>query len=205
MKSFAIISLSLLLSSWWTVVTNAFLGGRVTRSMSSTAFISSTSVSVSSSLLRRMANNNNNNNNNDQYFEVTVDMPPRNSGLQANMKFKSILPGPSEIVQVRYQLPFGLNVAPKDNLAVCTQDGPGGEQVGDILRYSSQWTMGLPGGDGLATTVAAFSGGGLGWKCTLFDVLKAQSWEILVEALTSNVPSRTDEIVLLFERPLEKQ
>jgi hypothetical protein len=138
------------------------------------------------------------------FFEVTVDMPPSNSGLQANMKFKSIFPGPSEIVEVRYKLPFGLDVAPKNNLAVCTKDGPGGEKVGDVLRFTSQWTMGLPSGDGVATTIAAFSGGGLGWKCTLFDVTRAESWEILVEALTSNVPSRTDEIVMLFERPLQE-
>jgi hypothetical protein len=136
------------------------------------------------------------------FFEISVDMPPSNSGLQANMKFKSILTGPSEIIQVRYKLPFGLDVAPKDNLAVCTKDGPGGEKVGDILRYTSQWTMGLPAGGGIAATVASFSGGGLGWKCTLFDVMKAPSWEIVVEALTSNVSSRTDEIVMIFERPL---
>jgi hypothetical protein len=45
-------------------------------------------------------------------------------------------------------------------------------------------------------------GGGLGWKCTLFDFMKAASWEIFVEALTSNVSSRTIEIVMIFERPL---
>ena len=50
------------------------------------------------------------------FFEISVDMPPSNSGLQANMKLKSILTGPSEIVQVRYTSPFGLDVAPKDNL-----------------------------------------------------------------------------------------
>ena len=122
-------------------------------------------------------------------FEISVDMPPSNSGLQANMKFKSILTGPSEIIQVRYKLPFGLDVAPKDNLAVCTKDGPGGEKVGDILRYTSQWTMGLPAGGGVAATVAPFLGGGLGWKCRLFDVLKAASWEFVVEALTRNFSS----------------
>ena len=137
------------------------------------------------------------------FFEVDVRMSPSNSGLQAKMKFKPVLPGPSEIVEVRYNLPFGLDVAPKNNLAVCTKDGPGGEKVGDILRYTSQWTIGLPSGDGVVSTLAAFSGG-VGWKCTLFDVTKAKSWEIVVEALTSNVPSRTDEIVMLFERPLQE-
>jgi hypothetical protein len=34
------------------------------------------------------------------------------------------------------------------------------EKVGDVLRYTSQWIMGLPSGDGLAAT-AAFTGGGV--------------------------------------------
>ena len=33
------------------------------------------------------------------------------------------------------------------------------EKAGDVLRYTSQWIMGLPGGEGLAAT-AAFTGGG---------------------------------------------
>jgi hypothetical protein len=110
------------------------------------------------------------------------------------------------------------------------------EKVGDVLRYSSQWIMGLPGGDGLAAT-AAFTGGGPTWQCNMFDVMKAKNWEKVVEALTSNVEvsanrkdttqmysrnaiftwalltrsrchalqTRTDEVVLLFERPLEQR
>ncbi|EJK64933.1 hypothetical protein THAOC_14276, partial [Thalassiosira oceanica] len=50
------------------------------------------------------------------------------------MKFPAALDVPSEIVEVRYNVPFGLNVEPKNNMAVCTKDGPGGEKVGDILR-----------------------------------------------------------------------
>ena len=60
------------------------------------------------------------------------------------------------------------------------------EKEGDVLRYSSQWVMGLPSGDGLAAT-AAFTGGGPTWQCTMFDVMKAKNWEKVVEALTSNV------------------
>jgi hypothetical protein len=45
--------------------------------------------------------------------------------------------------------------------------------------------------------------GGISWGCTIFDVLKANAWEEVVEALTSNIPDRTDEVVLIFERPLE--
>lgn len=85
-------------------------------------------------------------------FEISVAMPPRSSGLQANLAFDSVLSGDSEIVEVRYPLPFGLDVAPKNGLAVCTKDGAGGEKVGDVLRYCSQWTLGLPSGGGIATT-----------------------------------------------------
>jgi hypothetical protein len=135
-------------------------------------------------------------------FEVNVSMPPTNSDLEAQMKFEPVLSVPSEIIEVRYKLPFGLNVEPQKNLAICTKDGEGGEKVGDVLRFTSQWTMGLPRGDGLITTAASFAGG-LSWQCSMFDVMKAKSWEQVVEALTSNVESRTDEVVLLFERPLE--
>jgi len=89
---------------------------------------------------------------------LTVDMPPTGSKRTAKMKIEPALTVPSEMIEVRYKVPFGLNVEPKDNLAVCTKDGTGGEKVGDILRYTSQWTLGLPQGDGIITTAAAFSG-----------------------------------------------
>lgn len=102
---------------------------------------------------------------------------------------------------VRYKVPFGLSVEPQNNLAVVTAAGPGGEQVGDILRYCSQWTLGLPPGEGLVSTAAAFAGG-LRWQCSMFNVVKSQTWAQVVDALTSNTESRTDDVVLIFERPL---
>lgn len=177
----------------------------------------------------------------DDLFEAEFQMPPTNSDVVARLKFPSVFQDPSEIVEVRYSLPFGLNVEPQNNLAVCTKDGPGGEKVGDVLRYTSQWTMGLPQGDGLISTAASFSGG-ISWQCSMFDVLKAKDWPRVVEALTSNVEvshnlsfllsivvntckpvqdfsifrhltkcfapflkmkSRTDEVVLIFERRSE--
>lgn len=135
-------------------------------------------------------------------FQITVDLPPAGSELQANMKIEPVLSVPSEIIQVRYKLPFDLSVEPKKGLAVCTADGPGGERVNDVLRYTSQWTMGLPRSVGIMATAASFAGG-LSWQCSMFDVMKAVKWEQVVEALTSNRPERTDEVVLLFERPLE--
>jgi hypothetical protein len=119
-------------------------------------------------------------------FEVTVQMPPTGSDLQASMRIEPILSVPSEIIEVRYKVPFGLNVEPKKGLAVVTADGEGGEKVGDVLRYTSHWSMGLPEGEGLATTAAAFSGGGLSWRCTMFNVMKAKAWEQVVQALLSN-------------------
>jgi len=133
-------------------------------------------------------------------FDVRVDLPGKQ--IEAFLKVKPILSVPSEIVEVRYKIPFGLNVEPKKGLAVCTKDGEGGEQVGDVLRYTSRWALGLPTGDGLVTTAASFAGG-LSWQCTMFDVMKADAWEQVVEALVSNTPDRTDEVVLLFERALQ--
>jgi len=88
----------------------------------------------------------------------------------------------------------------KDGRAVCTKDGDGGERVGDVLRYTTHWVMGLPQGEGLLTTVGSF-GGAIGWQISLFDVNKAKSWDAVVEALVSNTPDRTDSVVLVFERP----
>lgn len=118
--------------------------------------------------------------------ELSVMMPPSGSGLQANMKITPILSVPSEIIEVRYKVPFGLDVAPKNQLCLCTKDGAGGEKEGDVLRYTSQWTIGLPSGDGLLSTAASFSGG-VSWQCSMFNVLQAKSWEQVVEALTTNV------------------
>ena len=122
----------------------------------------------------------------EELLETEFKMPPSTSGTVARLKFPSVFQEPSEIIEVRYGLPFGLNVEPQNNLAVCTKDGAGGEKVGDVLRYTSQWTMGLPQGDGIISTAASFSGG-ISWQCSMFDVLKAKDWPRVVEALTSNV------------------
>jgi hypothetical protein len=135
-------------------------------------------------------------------FDVEVNMPPSGSNLMATVKIEPFLGVPSEIVEVRYAVPFALNVEPQKNLAICTKDGKGGEKVGDVLRYTSQWTLGPPQGDGVMATVGMFAGS-VSWGCSLYNVMEAKSWEQVVEALVSNVESRTDEVVLLFERPLE--
>ena len=85
-----------------------------------------------------------------------------------------------------------------------TKAGANGEQPGDILRYCTEWKMGLPGGAATpGATIASFSGAGLSYQLGLFDVCKqAKKWDDLVDALTSNTPERTDEVTLVFERPL---
>merc|ERR1719203_822982 len=131
-----------------------------------------------------------------QLFELKL---PLGAAGTANLRFRGQLPS-SEAVVVRYKLPFGLNVENVDGRALCTKDGPGGERVGDILRYTTNWSMGLPRGDGLLSTAASF-GGAIGWQIGLFDVNKAKSWDEVVEALVSNTQDRTDIITLVFERP----
>jgi hypothetical protein len=59
--------------------------------------------------------------------------------------------------------------------------------VGDVLRYTSQWRIGYAGGDGILSSVASIAGG-VSWQCVLFNVMEAESWEQVVEALVSNVP-----------------
>lgn len=49
-----------------------------------------------------------------------------------------------------------------------------------------------------------YTGGGLKWGCSMFDVLQANDWGQVVEALVSNTQDKTDEVVLIFERPLEE-
>ena len=90
---------------------------------------------------------------------------------------------------VRYELPFGLSAEPKGRVVVVTKDGKeGGEKIGDILRFSLEWKGASPG---------------------MFDVCKCMerqlvnSFDQVVEALVSNDGTYADEIVLIFERPLE--
>jgi hypothetical protein len=135
-------------------------------------------------------------------FEVTIDLPPTTSAMKARLNIDSILSIPTELIVVRYRLPFGLNVEPVRGLAVVTQAGSGGERPGDVLRYCTQWTLGMPTGESLSNTFASFAGE-LKWQCTIFDVIKAKAWEQVVTALTSNIMERTDEVVLIFERPVD--
>ena len=99
----------------------------------------------------------------------------------AEVKLPPVLPN-SEIIVVRYDLPFGLNAAPSGGQVVVNKDGAGGEKVGDILRQTTYWRGKTPG---------------------LYDVSKnADNFEEVIAALVTNELSVTDEIVMVFERPL---
>jgi len=88
----------------------------------------------------------------------------------------------SELVVVRYALPFGLSAEPQGGQVVVTKDGKeDGEKVGDILRQTTYWRGKNPG---------------------LFDVSKnADNFDLVVQALVTNDLAVADEIVLVFERP----
>jgi hypothetical protein len=155
-----------------------------------------------------------------RYFPpITIDLPPSNSGYFATMKHiepvvkllsSSSLPqqpsSSSELIQVRRKIPLYLSVAPQSNgLAVCTRDGPPGtERVGDILRFISAWRRALPvstDSDTWTLSLASAAGTNLTWQCTLFNIMKALTWEEVVEALLSNTEEHTDEVLMIWERP----
>ena len=114
-------------------------------------------------------------------FALAVNLPPRGT---CNLKFKPLCEA-SEAVVVKYSLPFGLSVENQGGRAVCTKAGSGGEREGDILRYCTEWTLGLQGGlASPSATMGFFSGAGLGFQLGLFDVGKAESWDDVSAHLT---------------------
>jgi len=123
-------------------------------------------------------------------FEFSFEVPKK--GIAdigtAEVKLHPLLEE-SEILVVRYDLPFGLSAEPspsQNGEVVVTKDGaPGKEKVGDILRQTTYW-------------------GGIGGKeVGIFDVSKNKdNFETVVGALVTNDLAVSDEIVLVFERPL---
>lgn len=123
-------------------------------------------------------------------FEFSFEVPKK--GIAdigtAEVKLPPLLEN-SELVVVRYDLPFGLSAAPEETSVagetqvVVTKDGKeGGEKVGDILRQTTYWRGNTPG---------------------LFDVSKnADNFDLVVQALVTNDLTVAEEIVLVFERPL---
>mmetsp|Transcript_80873 Transcript_80873/g.158021 ORF Transcript_80873/g.158021 Transcript_80873/m.158021 type:complete len:170 (+) Transcript_80873:52-561(+) len=148
-----------------------------------TAFQSSTFVTPSGRRMGRMFSSTR------PEFAIDFEMPAK--GITeygtAQLRMAPVLAA-SEPVIVRYRLPFGLDVAPpnSEGLCVCSKAGTGGEQPGDVLRFTTYWRGKTPG---------------------LYDVVKqtkaggAKAWDATVAALVSNDLGVTDEIVLVFERP----
>eukprot|EP00578_Thalassiosira_sp_NH16_P011250 CAMPEP_0181110536 /NCGR_PEP_ID=MMETSP1071-20121207/18770_1 /TAXON_ID=35127 /ORGANISM="Thalassiosira sp., Strain NH16" /LENGTH=173 /DNA_ID=CAMNT_0023194321 /DNA_START=70 /DNA_END=591 /DNA_ORIENTATION=+ len=116
-------------------------------------------------------------------FEFSFEIPKK--GIAdigtAEVSLPPILDS-SEIVVVRYDLPFGLSAEPQNGQVIVTKDGKeGGEKVGDVLRQTTYWRGKNPG---------------------LFDVSKnADNFDLVVQALVTNDLAVADEIVLVFERP----
>jgi|Transcript_966 hypothetical protein len=176
MKSPTAASILLLLSSLSHI--NAFVPGSTTSSVPFTRACSP-SLQTSSTAVYNTATGR-------PDFEFSFEVPKK--GIAdvgtAEVKLPPLLKS-SEIIVVRYDLPFGLNAAPDaaSGQVVVTQDGKsGGEQVGDILRQTTYWRGKEPG---------------------IFDVSKnAANFDLVIQALVTNDLSVADDIVLVFERPL---
>lgn len=98
--------------------------------------------------------------------------------------------------QQQSKVPFKLEIAPQNNLAICTKAGPGGERPGDILWYTTQWTLGPPRDGTPRNTALSYSEEGV-WQCSVFDVC-------VESALATNVRAGTDEVVFIFERAFQR-
>ena len=118
-------------------------------------------------------------------FEFSFDIPQKGITEYGTMEVRlPPLLESSTLEVVRYRLPFGLDAAPDaaTGQVVVTKDGKGGEKVGDILRQTTYWRGKQP------------------W---LFDVSRnAANFDLVVQALVSKDLTVTDEIVLIFERPV---
>jgi len=123
-------------------------------------------------------------------FKCSFEIPKKGISEYGtvNMDFKPLLSTDSELILVRYALPFGLSAEPAGRVVRVTKDGKGEgkERVGDILRFTLQWNNNQP---------------------AMFDVCKCMerqlqnSWDQVVQALVSNDGTYAEEIVLIFERP----
>jgi hypothetical protein len=102
----------------------------------------------------------------------------------ADCKLAPILAN-SELVIVRYDIPFGLDAAPDaaSGQILVTKDAqsPQIERTGDILRQATYWQ---------------------GKRPMIIDVSKnAAEWDLIVKALMTNTRQVTEDIVMVFERP----
>jgi hypothetical protein len=137
-------------------------------------------------------------------FEVQF---PLSEGYKPiDMKLRPIF-DKSQLYVTQYSIPFSLSVEPQGmqmgekvvKLPTVTKDGAGGEKVGDILRLTSCWVQGMQG-SGVGSDIMNFAGM-IKWQNSVFDCVGAP-WQQVVDALTSNTPSRGRTVTLVFEREL---
>jgi len=116
-------------------------------------------------------------------FRISVKLPVEEGVKEEVIICEPVLKEKSKIIEVRYPIPYALDVEKNEvtGLPTCYLAGWNGEVPDDILRYCSAWNE-----DG---------------ECIIHDCCES-SWEECVQALCSNLPERTDEVVLLFERSL---
>ena len=100
----------------------------------------------------------------------------------------------SDIVTVRYPLPFELAAEAEHGVMRVTRDG-NGLLTGDVLRLCSTFTMRMDAVGGLLPM------GTKPTKC-LF-LADGQPPQRVVEALTANTDDRTEDVWMAFERPVE--
>jgi len=125
-------------------------------------------------------------------FECSFEIPKKGIAEYGtvNMNFKPLLATASELVVVRNGLPLELAAEPRGRVVTVTKDGKsdGGERAGDILRFTLKWNGSEP---------------------SMFDVCKcmerqlSNSFDQVVGALVTNDGTYAEEIVMIFERPLE--
>mmetsp|Transcript_15313 Transcript_15313/g.53373 ORF Transcript_15313/g.53373 Transcript_15313/m.53373 type:complete len:199 (-) Transcript_15313:221-817(-) len=112
----------------------------------------------------------------------------------------------SSLIVAKYPLPFFIDIEATKTGNIVTKDGSeqknnGAERVGDRLRGFTYYAVSQDsGGGGPASMFASF--GGLNVKMTrqLYDATMVP-WDKALEMLMTNEPRRTDEVIMIFERP----
>eukprot|EP00607_Mallomonas_marina_P005539 CAMPEP_0182427928 /NCGR_PEP_ID=MMETSP1167-20130531/20861_1 /TAXON_ID=2988 /ORGANISM="Mallomonas Sp, Strain CCMP3275" /LENGTH=146 /DNA_ID=CAMNT_0024610517 /DNA_START=128 /DNA_END=568 /DNA_ORIENTATION=+ len=128
--------------------------------------------------------------------KLTIPLGEGFNDYEANFRryFKS-----SDFILVKYNVPFSLNVEEqKKGVAVVTKDGKEGEEkVGDVLRATTCFSSAFAAG-GAASDIMAFAGN-VKWRKGVFEAIGAP-WQQVVDALISNTPEKTSDVMLVFER-----
>lgn len=108
----------------------------------------------------------------------------------------------STLIECRYAIPFLIDIEQTQDGIVVTKDESGGtEEVGDRLRAFTYYTIDNDGGGGPVGMFSSFGGGSVKWRRRLFDA-SSVPFETALQALVTNEPSRTSEVLMYFERKI---